>query len=147
MKRFECYREINIIVNLEMKIASVNIIHRILHELPKEVAIALFETSLYQMLIENNISIKECEIDATYNTNNLGFELYVMHIEFDGSEFPLAYLFLEYNGKCGDGIKTEIITKFILQLKEKELDSEFILIEAQIKQLGQKPKFSYAVNI
>jgi hypothetical protein len=59
-----------------------------------------------------------------------------MHAEFDGSGFPLAYLFLEHNGKCGDGIRTEIITKFVLQLKEKGLDPEFILTDkdwAQIK--------------
>ncbi|GBB93638.1 hypothetical protein RclHR1_22000002 [Rhizophagus clarus] len=95
-----------------------------------------FETGLHQMLIENNISIKKCEIDATYNTNNLGFELYVMHAEVNGIDFSLAYLFLEHDEKCGDGIKTEMIMKFVLHLKEKGLDPNFILTDkdwAQIK--------------
>ncbi|CAB4442178.1 unnamed protein product [Rhizophagus irregularis] len=227
MKRFDCCGEINIIINLEMKTTLVNVIHKILHELPKEVSIPkcvkdfisenidllpkeiyarlvengsdpeirqnqiyfwwsklgetrykrdsnsflsaktlleeyncikildidlpvqaiAFETRLYQMLIENNILIKEFGIDAnksinnhmiscTYNTNNLGFELYVIHAEVDGAGFPLAYLFLEHNGKCGDSIRTKMITKFVLQLKEKGLDPEFILTDkdwAQIK--------------
>ncbi|GBB87485.1 hypothetical protein RclHR1_13980003 [Rhizophagus clarus] len=216
MKRFDCHGEINIIVDLEMKTASVNVVHEMLHELPKEVSVPkcvkdfineninllpkeiyarlvengmdpeirqnqiyfwwtkfgetrykrdsdaflsakallekyncikildinlpvyaiAFETGLHQMLIENNILIKEFGIDATYNTNNLGFELYVIHAEVNGAGFPLAYLFLEHNGKCGDGIRTEIITKFVLQLKEKGLDPEFILTDkdwAQIK--------------
>ena len=58
-----------------------------------------------------------------------------MHAEVDGAGFPLAYLFLEYNGKCGDGVKTEIIMKFISQLKEKELNSEFILSDKDWAQL------------
>ena len=63
------------------------------------------------------------------NTNNLGFELYILHSEVDRTDFFLAYLFLEHNGKCGNSIRTEIITKFVLQFKEKGLDSEFILID------------------
>ncbi|CAB4431449.1 unnamed protein product [Rhizophagus irregularis] len=94
-----------------------------------------FETGLYQMLIKNNILIKEFGIDATYNTNNLGFELYVIHAEVNGTGFPLAYLFLENNGKCGDGIRTEIITKFVSQLKEKGLDPEFILTDKDWSQI------------
>jgi hypothetical protein len=70
------------------------------------------------------------------NTNNLGFELYVIQAEVDGTGFPLAYLFLENNGKCGDGIRTEIITKFVLQLKEKGLDPEFILTDKDWAQIN-----------
>ena len=39
MRRFDCCEEINIVINLEMKIASVDIIHKILHELPKEIGV------------------------------------------------------------------------------------------------------------
>ncbi|GES77469.1 hypothetical protein GLOIN_2v1847703 [Rhizophagus clarus] len=72
-----------------------------------------FETGLHQMLIENNILIKEFGINIILN----------------GTGFSLAYLFLEYNAKYDDSISTEIITKFVLQLKEKELDPEFILTD------------------
>ncbi|GBB87379.1 hypothetical protein RclHR1_13830006 [Rhizophagus clarus] len=108
MKRFDCCGEINIVINLEIKTASVKVIHKILHELPKEVGVSnssklgktrfkrdlnaflsakalleeynctkildidlpvqavAFETGLYQIIIENNISIKECGINATF---------------------------------------------------------------------------------
>ena len=65
----------------------------------------------------------------------MGFELYVIHAEVNGTGFPLAYLFLENNGKCGDSIRTEIITKFVLQLKEKGLDPEFILTDKDWSQI------------
>lgn len=51
------------------------------------------------------------------NTNNLKFELYVVHAEVDGTGFPLAYLFIENNGNCGNGIWTGIIIDFLTQLK------------------------------
>ena len=38
------------------------------------------------------------------NTNNLRFELYVVHVQVDGTGFPLAYLFLENNGNCDNGV-------------------------------------------
>ena len=48
------------------------------------------------------------------NTNNLKFELYVVHAEVDGMGFPLAYLFLENNGNCGNGKRTGVIIDFFL---------------------------------
>ncbi|RGB30664.1 hypothetical protein C1646_627764, partial [Rhizophagus diaphanus] len=38
------------------------------------------------------ININEYGMDATYNTNNMGFELYVLHAEVNGTGFPLSYL-------------------------------------------------------
>lgn len=58
-----------------------------------------------------------------------------LHTEVDGAGFPLVYLFLKHNGKCGDGIRTEMITKFVLQLTEKGLDSEFILTDKNWAQI------------
>ncbi|PKK66257.1 hypothetical protein RhiirC2_853011 [Rhizophagus irregularis] len=139
MKRFDCYGEINIVIDLEMKITSVNVIHKILHELPKEIGVPncvkdfisgnidLLPKEIYACLVENGLDpgicqnqiyfwwsklgeirykrdsntflsakalleeyncmkiLEEFGIDATYNTNNLGFELYVIHVEVDGS--------------------------------------------------------------
>ncbi|CAB4414215.1 unnamed protein product [Rhizophagus irregularis] len=49
----------------------------------KEPARALgFLTGFHKELQERNIQINECGVDATYNTNNLTFELYVLHAEF-----------------------------------------------------------------
>ncbi|RIA91080.1 hypothetical protein C1645_822564 [Glomus cerebriforme] len=173
--RLDFKKTLNIMMlsnNSSKNIAEVNIIHKILHELPKEVGVLkcvkdlisknidllpkeiyahlmknekynyikilegnllvqviTFEIRLFQMLIENNILIKEFEINATYNTNNLGFELYFIHAEVDETRFSLAYLFLKNNKKYDDSIKTEIITKFVLQLKEKGLNSKFILMD------------------
>ncbi|PKY42642.1 hypothetical protein RhiirA4_316122 [Rhizophagus irregularis] len=48
------------------------------------------------------------------NTNNLKFELYVVHAEVDGMGVPLAYLFIENNGNCSNSIQTEVIIDFNL---------------------------------
>lgn len=65
MKRFDCCGEINIVIDLEMKTASVNVIHKILYELPKEVSIPkcvkdfisenidLLPKEIYACLVEN----------------------------------------------------------------------------------------------
>src|SRR6266540_2754875 len=47
------------------------------------------------------------------NTNNLKFELYVVHAEIDGTGFPLAYLFMENHGNCSNGIRTGTIIYFL----------------------------------
>uniref|UniRef100_U9SMN4 Uncharacterized protein n=1 Tax=Rhizophagus irregularis (strain DAOM 181602 / DAOM 197198 / MUCL 43194) TaxID=747089 RepID=U9SMN4_RHIID len=49
-----------------------------------------------------------------YNTNNLKFELYVVHAEVNGMGVLLAYLFIENNGNCSNGIQTEVIIDFNL---------------------------------
>ena len=41
--------------------------------------------------------------------NNFGFELYTLQAEMNGTGFPLAYMFLENNGRCGEGIRTAVI--------------------------------------
>ncbi|PKY39601.1 hypothetical protein RhiirA4_526491, partial [Rhizophagus irregularis] len=69
------------------------------------------------------------------NTNNLKFELYVVHAEIDGMGFPLAYLFLE-NGNCGGGIRTGIIIDFFLQLKIRGLEPEFFLTDKDFSQIS-----------
>ncbi len=38
------------------------------------------------------------------NTNNLKFELYVIHADIDGMGFSLAHLFLKNNENCENGI-------------------------------------------
>ncbi|GET00471.1 protein rad9 [Rhizophagus clarus] len=63
-----------------------------------------FTTGLYEKLNQIGVKIRECGIDATYNTNNFGFELYTLEAEINRTGFLLAYLFLENNGRCGDGI-------------------------------------------
>ncbi|RIB24758.1 hypothetical protein C2G38_2167684 [Gigaspora rosea] len=50
--------------------------------------------------------ISHVNIVMDYNTNNLRFELFVVHAHVDGSGYPLAYLFLENNGNCNNGIRT-----------------------------------------
>ncbi|CAG8684631.1 16579_t:CDS:2, partial [Rhizophagus irregularis] len=66
-----------------------------------------FLTELWNVLKNSQFKIHEIGVDATYNTNNLKFELYVVHAEIDGMGFPLAYLFMENNGNCGNGIQPE----------------------------------------
>ena len=70
------------------------------------------------------------------NTNNLRFELYVVHVQVDGTGFPLAYLFLENNGNCGNGVRTGIIIDFFLQLKIRDLEPEFFLTDKDFAQIS-----------
>ncbi|RIB12830.1 hypothetical protein C2G38_2327609 [Gigaspora rosea] len=71
-------------------------------------ALALI-TELHDYLLKLNINIHECGIDATYNTNNFGMELYCFQAEVNGTGFPLAYLFLENNRTCGSETRTSVI--------------------------------------
>ncbi|GBB99646.1 hypothetical protein RclHR1_35920001, partial [Rhizophagus clarus] len=69
---------------------SENNHHIILQEIEPVRALA-FETGILEQLNELKINISECGMDATYNTNNMGFELYVLHAEVNGTGFPLSY--------------------------------------------------------
>ena len=63
------------------------------------------------------------------NTNNLKFELYIVHAEIDGAGFPLAYLFMKNNGNYSNGIWTGTIIDFFLQLKIHGLNPLFFLTD------------------
>jgi hypothetical protein len=66
----------------------------------------------------------------------MGFELYVVHAEVDGAGFPLAYLFIENNGNCGNGIRTGIIIDFLVQLKMRGLEPEFFITDKDFSQIS-----------
>jgi hypothetical protein len=71
------------------------------------------------------------------NTNNLKFELYVVHVEVDGMGFLLSYLFLENNGNCGNGIRTGVIIDFLLKLKTLGLEPEFFITNKDLHRFLQ----------
>ena len=50
--------------------------------------------------------------------------------------FPLAYLFLENNGNCGNGIRTGVIIDFFLQLKTRGLEPTFFLTDKNFAQIS-----------
>ena len=60
MKWFDCHEEINIVIDLKIKTASVNVIHKILHELPKEVSVP----NCVKDFISENIDLLPKEIYA-----------------------------------------------------------------------------------
>lgn len=53
------------------------------------------EINIFKQLNELEININKYRIDATYNTNNMGFELYILHVKVNGTGFLLLYLFLK----------------------------------------------------
>ncbi len=75
-------------------------------------------------------------MDATYNTNNLGFELYVLHAEVNGTGFPLSYLFLENNGKCKEGIRTSILQMFLTVFRDQGVRPLFFLTDKDFAQIN-----------
>ena len=54
----------------------------------------------------------------------------------NGTGFPLAYLFLENNGKCGDGIRTTVIQNFLNKLRDMGLQPEFLLTNKDFSQIN-----------
>ncbi|CAG8833027.1 20941_t:CDS:2, partial [Gigaspora margarita] len=135
MEQFDCYSTIKITISQSNNTAKLVLKHELIHAQPKDVivsqdikefikeninllpreiyaqlqlqprALAVI-TELYDYLLKLNINIRECGIDATYNMNNFGIELYFFQAEVNGTGFPLAYLFLENNGTCGLGTRT-----------------------------------------
>jgi hypothetical protein len=57
------------------------------------ICILAFETNIIKQLNELEININEYEINATYNTNNMEFELYILHAKVNSTSFLLLYLF------------------------------------------------------
>ncbi|GBC30961.2 ATP-dependent DNA helicase PIF1 [Rhizophagus irregularis DAOM 181602=DAOM 197198] len=78
-----------------------------------------FIMPFFNKLIHN----QEILIDATYKTNALNFELYAVIGQIDGARFAAAYLFLD-NAKKDEGVRTEILTAFLTNLKKLADNSE-----------------------
>ncbi|GET00896.1 ATP-dependent DNA helicase Pif1 [Rhizophagus clarus] len=93
--------------------------------------------SAEKVAFRNRFKIREIGVDATYNTNNLKFELYVVHAEVDGMGIPLAYLFIENNGNCSNGIRTGIIIDFLVQLKTRGLNPDFLITDKDFAQISE----------
>ena len=70
------------------------------------------------------------------NTNNLKFELYVVHAEVDETGFPLAYLFIENDGNCGNEVRTGILIDFLIQLKIRGLEPDFFITDKDFAQIS-----------
>ena len=69
-------------------------------------------------------------------TNALGFELYAVLGQIDGSSYPMAYLFLD-NAKKDDGVRTVILAKFFKQLYDHGLqNAEFFLTDKDRAQIN-----------
>ena len=95
-----------------------------------------FNTGILEQINKYGINIDECGIDATYNTNNMGFELYVLHAEVYGTGFPLSYLFLENNGQCKDGVQTGLIQRFLATFQNQGLRPKFFLTDKDFAQIN-----------
>ncbi|PKC16183.1 hypothetical protein RhiirA5_493960 [Rhizophagus irregularis] len=93
-------------------------------------------TGFHKELQEKNICINECGIDATYNTNNLTFELYVLLAEVNGSGYPLGYLFLDNNGNGISGARTNTITKFLREFQIRGILPQFFLTDKDFAQIS-----------
>ena len=100
------------------------------------VNVLAFDTGILDQLNKFGIIVNECGIDATYNTNNMGFELYVLHAEVNGTGFPLSYLFLENNGKCKDGVRTGMLQMFLAAYYNQGIQPRFFLTDKDYAQIN-----------
>ncbi|CAG8533650.1 23354_t:CDS:2, partial [Gigaspora rosea] len=94
-----------------------------------------FLTGMRNIIENSNIQIDEIGVDSTYNTNNLRFELFVVHAHVDGSGYPLAYLFLENNGNYNNGISTGILIDFFCELHLRGLNPIFFFTDKDFSQI------------
>ena len=66
----------------------------------------------------------------------MGFELYVLHAEVNGTGFPLSYLFLENNGQCKEGVRTGVIQMFLTIFRDRGLQPKFFLTDKDFAQIN-----------
>ena len=66
----------------------------------------------------------------------MGFELYNLHAEMNGTGFPLSYLFVENNGQCKGGIRTGILQKFLTIFRNRGLNPTFFLTDKDFAQIN-----------
>ena len=76
------------------------------------------------------------ELQFVDKTNALGFELYAVLGQIDGSSYSMAYLFLD-NAKKDDRVQTVILAKFFKQLYDHGLqNAEFFLTDKDRAQIN-----------
>ena len=91
-----------------------------------------FLTALFYQLLYNKFDA--IEIDATYNTNNLAWELYAIMGVIDGTGFPLSYLLISA-GKNRN--ITGILIQWMQALKERNLkDFPYILTDKDFSEIN-----------
>ena len=84
--------------------------------------------------------VGEIIVDATYKTNALGYELYAVIGQFDGTGFAMAYLFVEGNKK-NDGACTEILFLFFKALYDLGMKNiQFFLTDKDFAQISAAQK-------
>src|SRR5436190_1492208 len=66
----------------------------------------------------------------------MGFELYNLHAEMNGTGFPLSYLFVENNGQCKGGIRTGILQRFLTIFRNRGLNPTFFLTDKDFAQIN-----------
>lgn len=70
-------------------------------------------------------------MDAKYKINSTGMLLIGVLAEFDGTVFPLAYLFVEKDtsdGIVSNGSMTYVLDQFLRPQLESELDPSFSVV-------------------
>ncbi|CAG8848852.1 4852_t:CDS:1, partial [Racocetra persica] len=78
------------------------------------------------------------QIDATYSTNKIGWELYVIMGVIDRTGFPISYLLIAA-GKSSD-IMT-ILIQWMSELKDRQLvNFPFILIDKDFSEINATQK-------
>jgi hypothetical protein len=94
-----------------------------------------FLTVLFYQLLYNKFDA--IEIDATYNTNNLAWELYAIMGVNDGTGFPLSYLLISA-GKNRN--ITGVLIQWMQALKERNLKDFPYTLTVKISQKSMQHK-------
>jgi hypothetical protein len=99
-----------------------------------EQTMAMGFTTPFLPRLVNNRHVEEYFIDATYNTNQEGYELYAVLAGVRGSGFPIAYLLLK-TVKGVQYLKSSAIKAFLLALKERGLNPTYFFTDKDMAQI------------
>ena len=62
--------------------------------------------------------------------------MYVLHVEVDGTGYPLGYLFLDNNGNGVSGARTNVIAKFLGEFRTRGIFPQFFLTDKDFAQIS-----------
>jgi len=92
-----------------------------------------FITPFFDMVVGDS-RVEEYLMDATYKTNQLGYDLYGVLASVRGTGFPIAYMLVKNEVGVKDA-QFEIVKKFLQELKERGLQPKFFFTDKDWSQI------------
>ncbi|CAG8797972.1 20949_t:CDS:2, partial [Gigaspora margarita] len=98
--------------------------------------VTMISFGVREIINQLGVNAVEIGVDATYNTNKMNLELYLVLAEVDRMEFPLAYMLLTTANAIIDGIHTKMITHFFDKLYHIGINPTFVITDKDSAQIS-----------